>query len=331
MDQESLLAAAEFVPRQLVFPSSWCGHLPFAAWLMQQLRPACFVELGTHTGNSYLTFCQTAVGGTRCFAVDTWRGDAHAGFYGGEVFDQLRAYHDPRYGGFSTLLRATFDEAVSRFDDQSIGLLHIDGLHTYEAVAHDFATWLPKLVPSAVVLLHDTQVRENDFGVWKLFEELCVQNPFHLEFKQSFGLGVLQLAGGTPLDWLQPAAPERAQVGKYFTALGLAMMARYLAEEQTALMAQLRTELARYHDRTVQQDATITAQAATLADCEARLLEQQQKLTAGAEQLAAKQQVLVQLRAEHDEARARLTALLQSKSWRLTAPLRVISRHVTGS
>jgi hypothetical protein len=331
MDQESLLVAAEFVPGQVVFPSSWCGHLPFAAWLMKQLRPACFVELGTHTGNSYLTFCQAAGGGTRCFAVDTWRGDEHAGFYGEEVFEQLRAYHDPHYGGFSTLLRATFDEAVSRFDDHSIALLHIDGLHTYAAVAHDFATWLPKLAPGAVVLLHDTQVREADFGVWKYFDELCARYPLHLEFKQSFGLGVLQLTGGTPLDWLRPAAPEQVQVEKYFTALGLAMMARYRAEEQAALVAQLRAELARYHDCTVWQDATIAAQVAALASCETRLLEQQQKLAAGAEQLAAQQQALAQLHAERDEVRARIAALLQSKSWRLTAPLRAISRGVTGS
>jgi hypothetical protein len=63
---------------------------------------------------------------------------------------------------------------------------------------------------------------------------------------------------------------------------------------------------------------------ATLVACEARLLEQQQEL-------AAQQQALAQLRAGLDEARARIAALLQSKSWRLTAPLRALSRGVTGS
>ena len=72
------------------------------------------------------------------FAVDTWEGDPHAGALGPEIFAELKAHHDPRYQAFSTLLQMTFDEAVGRFTDGEIDLLHIDGYHTYEAVRHDF-------------------------------------------------------------------------------------------------------------------------------------------------------------------------------------------------
>lgn len=179
-------------PRRLTEIWSWHEHIPFGFTLVDLQRPRVLVELGTHRGDSYCAFCQavdTLGLATRCFAVDTWQGDKHAGFYDDSVFRDLCAYHDPLYGRFSTLLRSRFDEALGHFPERSVDLLHIDGLHTYDAVSHDFGSWLPKMSSRGVVLLHDISVRVGDFGVWRLWEEIRSAYPT-VEFHHCCGLGV---------------------------------------------------------------------------------------------------------------------------------------------
>jgi hypothetical protein len=186
-------------PRRLSQITGWQEHIPFAMYLVDVLRPRTIVELGTHYGDSYCAFCQAVAElelPTRAWAVDTWRGDQHSDPYTYEVLRDLRAHHDPLYGGFSELVRGTFDEARPLFHDGTLDLVHIDGCHRYENARADFDAWLPTLSERGVVLLHDTIVRAQDFGVWRLLDELRGKYPC-FEFVHGNGLGVV-LTGGEP-------------------------------------------------------------------------------------------------------------------------------------
>eukprot|EP01037_Dinobryon_pediforme_P001516 gene1516-1539_t len=190
---------------------------------MVTIRPRSIVELGTHAGVSYAAMCHAVQRGgfaCTCTAIDSWAGDDHSGAYGGDVLAELEAFNTAHFGAFSRLLRANFDDAVTRFADGSIDLLHIDGFHTYEAVRHDFETWRPKLSERAVVLFHDTQVRVRNFGVWKYWEE--IRNTFagHLEFSHAFGLGVLMVGAQAPAALLQLGTAPAHTVQARFAALG---------------------------------------------------------------------------------------------------------------
>ena len=202
--------------------------------MIRELKPKIFVELGSHAGHSYFAFCQAvkdAALQAKCFAVDTWAGDGiTTGHYGDDVYMAVDAHNKESYAAFSSLLQMTFDEALNCFENASIELLHIDGLHTYDAVRHDFETWLPKLAPGAVVLFHDTVVRAENFGVWKFWEELKGQYTRNLEFEHSSGLGVLQIdnpAGDKKPKWLEPQFPQKTLIIDYFSALGSREFERY--------------------------------------------------------------------------------------------------------
>ena len=93
----------------------------------------------------------------------------------------------------------TFDDALSRFPDSSVDLLHIDGLHTYKAVRHDFECWSEKLSDRAVVLFHDCSEIQATFGVWRFWHRIARVRP-SFTFHHSHGLGVLAWGTNVPAD-----------------------------------------------------------------------------------------------------------------------------------
>lgn len=231
-DLNAFLSPASFWMPERIVNSAWLQHGPFAFWITQALKPRTLVELGTHHGFSYLAFCQAVrrlALPTKCFAVDMWQGDEHAGRYAETVYTDLKSYHDPRYADFSRMIRLRFDEAAKHFDDGSVDLLHIDGRHFYEDAKEDYETWLPKLSSRAVVLFHDTNVRERDFGVWRLWQELTVKHP-GFEFVHGHGLGVLGVGADLPQpirDLFTATADHAPAIRETYYRLGLSVQDQF--------------------------------------------------------------------------------------------------------
>lgn len=228
-----LTVVASFHPLRLRRPGSWVGHLPFAYALMRGMKPSLLVELGTHTGNSYFTFCQAVLEGnlrTQCYAVDSWRGDEHAGLYSDEIFNDVASYNRDHYKAFSHLLRTSFNGARDQFKNGSIQLLHIDGLHTYEAVKHDFETWYPKVEDGGVILFHDISESRDDFGVWKLWDELKYTHAHWFQFQHSHGLGVILKGSEYPQNQFLAQLFNKEssnEFGSMFTILGKNLMRNF--------------------------------------------------------------------------------------------------------
>ena len=265
-----LISEASFCRPDWIRDSAWMEHIPFAFWIAEALRPETFVELGVHLGTSYFAFCQavdTLALGTRCYAVDTWEGDEQAGFYGNEVYDALYLHNETKFVRFSTLIRESFEVAVSHFEDSSIDLLHIDGCHHYDAARHDWETWRPKLSPRAVVLFHDTNVRKTGFGVHRLWSELAAEFP-HFEFHHGYGLGVLAVGGAIPetvcnLFRAREDAGQALFIRSFYSRLGGDIRQRWLDNNQRLSMDGQFAERAKFisHQQEVIESLTASLQA----------------------------------------------------------------------
>lgn len=164
------------------------------------MKPKVIVELGCYKGNSLNAFSQSVLEhnlDTKIYGIDMWQGDLHMGEFPEDIFIEVEGFFCRNYPSIVTLKKMSFNDAVNDFEDESIDLLHIDGLHTYEAVREDFETWLPKMSDHGVVLFHDTLVEKENFGVNKFWSEVSTQYPSY-NFSFCHGLGVLLVGKQIP-------------------------------------------------------------------------------------------------------------------------------------
>lgn len=310
------------LPRYLA-PSAWWEHVPVAHWLVERLQPKAIVELGSHYGVSFFAFCEAAEAfspETFVYAVDSWEGDEQAGIYGDQVYNQVAREQEARHRSRSRQVRSSFDEAAAHFSASSIDLLHIDGLHTYDAVKHDVETWRSLVQPEGVILFHDINVRENDFGVWRLWDELTSQPGSHgISLSNGHGLGILCLSSQAP-SWfselieLQPLLQAKgsllAQISQLrpeceWNELDHRPYKLQLREAQQAI-----EQIRREHD-----DACAHLQALHKAQLHAL----DQNINTVSQENAFLQNSILQMQTELLEMRT-------SSSWKLTAPFRQAAR-----
>jgi glycosyltransferase involved in cell wall biosynthesis len=307
-------------PRRLLY-ADWTVQIPFAFWVTEACRPDVLVELGLGRGLSYFTLLEAAEDlgrGTRCTGIDHWKGDRHSP-------------SDPE-GGAATrdrnaLLRRVGSDCVTAdlvgaeagFAPGSIDLLHVD-VEIRERVAASLRNgWLPRLSSRGVLLLHGTRSRWSAPAAAKLLADLRERHPW-FEFEAGEGLTLVLVGPDQPeslrdLAARAPGTPAHAAAQEMFGRLGRACQLEAAAEAAGEI------------------DPECAARREAERAMAAALEDRRRTERALADERAARKKLqdeFGRLLAYGRDLEKRHKAMIESETWRATAPVRRLLQLVKG-
>lgn len=150
--------------------NGWCTRekARALALLVMSLRLEITVEIGVFTGKSAIAMAlaHKHVGRGRVVCIDPWDAQASAEGYEGanKEWWEKEVNHDAIYQEFvanaarfrvsqyTDVRRAKSDDVTPPRD---IGILHVDGLHTIQAMK-DVTRFAPNVLPGGIVVMDDT-------------------------------------------------------------------------------------------------------------------------------------------------------------------------------
>jgi GT2 family glycosyltransferase len=337
--------------------SKWHGHVPFAFWLMNALRPGIFVSVGTHDGVAYTAFCESARANlikTKCFAANFPPTHDDAEFFCNDSSPYVTSYHAAHYTAFSQLLRLPADAPCRGFTDGSVDLLHISGSHSYHALRDIFETWKPKLSRQSVIVIDDVSSHADHSGSRRFWAELITEYP-GFEFIHENGLGILAFGVALPMSvhslctTNDPAVIAMirmrfAQAGDGCAAASERARLRMRADEDLAATQAL--ELTNAKHETTRLLAVATAGETALHTRQTALNAAQRELAStqfaldnARTEVSAAQEALARMQADLDlqkqqdqqqiqDLRNAFDAITQSTIWRALAPARRLGQQL---
>lgn len=314
-DQLPLSPASMWWPERIA-PTPWLAHAPFVFWLVDTVRPRLIVDWSAQDGASFVSYCQAvrqAGLATRCVAFPAQTAflePAEPSFRG------LAQHIEANYATFAEIRYTKALEARAALAIRSIDLLHIDC--TEDGGEEEILdACFPSLTEGGIVLVHGTRFKGRAHPLWV---SLSKRFPA-FEFAHGRGLGLAAVGQAVPeaLHSLFEAGSKRSFIARTYERLGAAAFQeidpgnRGAEELIGGQLAPNRGILA-------------TATGETLLQMGRVIEKQRQRLNLLSRALRTEARGAYVAAEQLRNSRAEVAALRSSTSWRITAPIRTLSR-----
>jgi predicted O-methyltransferase YrrM len=151
------------------------------------------LEIGSYDGGTSVCLCKFA---KKMLTIDLYENPKHIDFCSNNTKYE--------YLNLNSQLDSTFDTVKNYFGDEKIDVIFIDGDHRYEGVKRDYELY--NKLGCNIIVFHDiADVYVDDFGVNKLWKDLCINNKSKCIFTdyagQYFDINDLELRKIPELSW----------------------------------------------------------------------------------------------------------------------------------
>jgi hypothetical protein len=139
-----------------VLPNAGMEFMSLEYDLVEALRPALVVDVGTGDAQSYFTLCQSARDhdvDSLCYAIDAWEDDEAKAPEDESRYMFINHFAHAELRGMAYLLQMNPADALMHFDSGMIDLLRLDVTRVGGGTGELMDQWLPRVAPGGLALL----------------------------------------------------------------------------------------------------------------------------------------------------------------------------------
>ena len=138
----------------------------------------CIVEIGSYKGSSTITLAKGSLEGKNAvvYSIDNFKGNTEFEEYRKDFYSTF-LYNVIYTGSSGAVFPIVMDSVeASKLFQCNVGLIFIDGNHSYKGVKGDYNAWFPKISVNGIIAIHDTLPRDDFDGPFRLKDELLKDN-----------------------------------------------------------------------------------------------------------------------------------------------------------
>lgn len=152
------------IEKEIGWPLQYTSTIGIAPYISRMKKDVVGVEIGTARGEGAYYLLDKCPNISKLYTIDPYK--EYRDWVGIIPQEQLNRYEDiakrnlSKFGDKVEFIKTPSSEAKSRFQDNSLDFVFIDGDHSKNEVINDLLNYYPKLKSHGIIAIHDNNIND---------------------------------------------------------------------------------------------------------------------------------------------------------------------------